>query len=63
MKRHNIHSTEYSVVDFTLSKDDGTGDITIRYASPKELKFAFDDRTLPCGALGSPQDKSSVLFL
>lgn len=42
LKRHNILSTEHSAVEFTLSKDEETGDITIRYASPKELKFAFE---------------------
>lgn len=42
LKIHKIHSTEHSAVDFTLSRDDVTGDITIRYTSPKALKFAFE---------------------
>ena len=42
LKRYNIISTEHSAVEFTLSKDEETGDITIRYASPKELKFSFE---------------------
>ena len=42
LKPHQIHSTEHSAVDFTLSKDEETVDVTIRYASPKELKFAFE---------------------
>ena len=38
----NIMATEHSAVDFTLTKDDDTGDITIRYSSPKDLKFTFE---------------------
>ena len=37
-----IQSNEHSPLDFTIAKDDATGDITIRYSSPKELKFTFE---------------------
>jgi len=37
-----IDSNEHSACDFTLSKNADTGDITIRYSSPKELPFAFE---------------------
>ena len=42
LRRHQIHSSEHSAVDFTLSRNDATGDIAIRYSSPKELPFAFE---------------------
>ena len=42
LKRHNIQSNEHSPVDFTLAKNDDTGDVTIRYSSPKGLKFTFE---------------------
>ena len=42
LKRYNIQSNEHSSVDFTIAKDDDTGDITIRYSSPKGLKFTFE---------------------
>ena len=37
-----VASNEHSACDFTLSKNADTGDITIRYSSPKELPFAFE---------------------
>ena len=37
-----IDSSEHAACDFTLSKNADTGDITIRYSSPKELPFAFE---------------------
>ena len=36
-----IKCDEHASVDMTLSKNEETGDITIQYSSPKELKFAF----------------------
>ena len=39
---HGIESNEHSSVDFTISKNETTGDITIRYSSPKELPFSFE---------------------
>ncbi len=42
LKIHKIHSTEHSAVDFTLTRDDRTGNITIRYSSPRALDFAFE---------------------
>ena len=38
---YGINSTEHAPCDFTLSKDDKTGVVTIRYSSPKELPFTF----------------------
>jgi hypothetical protein len=38
---YGIESSEHSSVDFTISKNETTGDITIRYSSPKELPFSF----------------------
>ena len=29
-------------MDFTISKNDETGNVTIRYSSPKELPFSFE---------------------
>ncbi|MBQ8125828.1 MAG: hypothetical protein IJ173_08090 [Kiritimatiellae bacterium] len=37
-----VHASEHAAVDFTISKSDVTGDITIRYSSPKELPFSFE---------------------
>ena len=42
LKRHNIQSTEHSAVDFTLARNEENGEITVRFSSPKELKFAFE---------------------
>ena len=42
LKRYNIQSNEHSPVDFTLARDNDTGDVTIRYSSPKGLKFTFE---------------------
>ena len=36
-----IVCNEHSAVDYTLSKDDKTGDVTIKYSSPAELPFRF----------------------
>ena len=38
---HGIASSEHSAVDYTLTKNERTGDVTIHYASPKELPFRF----------------------
>jgi hypothetical protein len=39
---YGIESSEHSSVDFTISKNETTGDITIRYSAPKELPFRFE---------------------
>ena len=39
---HGIYSSEHAAVNFSFSKNDETGDIMIRYSSPKELPFAFE---------------------
>ena len=39
---YGIASSEHAAVDFTLSRNDKTGDITIRYTSPKKLPFSFE---------------------
>ncbi|MBP5674446.1 MAG: hypothetical protein J6X49_18835, partial [Victivallales bacterium] len=38
---HGIKGNEHCVMDFSLSKNNETGDVFIRYSSPKGLKFAF----------------------
>ena len=42
LEQYGIKSEEHSVVDFTLARDEDTGDVTIRYSSPKDLPFAFE---------------------
>ena len=42
LSAYGIKSTEHSAVDFTITKDDKTGDITVRYSSPKVLPFSFE---------------------
>ena len=42
LETYGIGSSEHAAVDFTLSKDDKTGDITVRYSSPKALPFSFE---------------------
>ena len=42
LETYGIASSEHAAVDFTLSRNDKTGDITIRYTSPKELPFSFE---------------------
>ncbi len=42
LEQYGIKSEEHSVVDFTLARDAESGDVTIRYSSPKELPFAFE---------------------
>ena len=39
---HGITSNEHSPVDFNFTKNEETGDITIRYTSPKGLPFSFE---------------------
>ena len=39
---HGIKGNEHCVMDFSLSKNNETGDVFIRYSSPKGLKFAFE---------------------
>ena len=41
LETYGIASSEHAAVDFTLSRNDKTGDITIRYTSPKKLPFSF----------------------
>ena len=42
LEQYGIKSEEHSVVDFTLARDEDTGDVTIRYSSPQDLPFAFE---------------------
>ena len=42
LAQYNLISSEHSACDFTLSKDEKTGDVTIRYSSPKGLPFEFE---------------------
>jgi len=42
LKSYGVESTEHSSVDFTITKNADTGDISIRYSSPEELPFAFE---------------------
>lgn len=42
LRPFGVDCGEHSSIDFTLSKNAETGDITIRYSSPKELPFAFE---------------------
>ena len=39
---YGIVSNEHAAVDFTLSKDEKTGAVTIKYTSPVELPFFFE---------------------
>lgn len=38
----NVQCNEHSCVDFTLSKDELTGAVTIKYSSPEALPFKFE---------------------
>ena len=38
---YGIKSSEHASVNFTLSKDENTGAITVKYTSPKELPLRF----------------------
>ena len=42
LTNYGIQSNEHSPCDFTLSKDAETGDVTIKYSSPKGLPFKFE---------------------
>ena len=42
LKSYGVESTEHSSVDFTITKNADTGDVSIRYTSPKELPFSFE---------------------
>ena len=42
LSKYGITADEHSPVDFTLTRDDETGDVTIRCSSPKSLPFAFE---------------------
>ncbi len=39
---YGIEALEHSACDFTLSKNERTGEILIRYSSPEELPFSFE---------------------
>ena len=41
LSQYGIRSNEHSAIDFTLSKDESTGSIKIKYSSPAELPFEF----------------------
>ena len=38
---YGIHSSEHACVDFTISKDDKTGAITVKYSGPEDLPVRF----------------------
>ena len=38
---YGVESSEHSAVDYTLSRDDETGAVTIKYSSPEGLPFRF----------------------
>ena len=42
LRGHGILSSEHSAVDYTITKDDRTGAVTVKYSSPKELPFRFE---------------------
>ena len=42
LETYGIASSEHAAVDFTLFRNDKTGDVTIRYTSPKVLPFSFE---------------------
>lgn len=42
LKAYGINSTEHSAVEYTLTKDEATGTVTIKYESPKALPFKFE---------------------
>ena len=39
---YGISSTEHSACNFALSRNEETGDVTIRYSSPESLPFSFE---------------------
>ena len=41
LARFNIHNDEHAVLNYSLSKDDDTGAVTIRYSSPDSLPVSF----------------------
>ena len=41
LKGHGIVSSEHSAVEYRLTKNERTGDVTIHYSSPNELPFRF----------------------
>ncbi len=42
LETYGIASSEHAAVNFTLSRDDATGAITVKYESPKALPFSFE---------------------
>lgn len=42
LSHYGIDSDEHSACDFTITKDNDTGNVKIRYSSPKELPFYFE---------------------
>lgn len=45
LKMHEFKADEHSVLDYSISQDAASGDITIRYSSPEGLPFAFERST------------------
>ena len=39
--KYGIYASEHAVLDYTLTKDDETGAVTIKYSSPKNLPIKF----------------------
>ena len=42
LRAFGISASEHAALDFTFTKNAETGDITIRYSSPRELPFSFE---------------------
>ncbi|MBP5510511.1 MAG: hypothetical protein J6Z49_06300 [Kiritimatiellae bacterium] len=42
LRPYGVESTEHAAVDYTLSRNDVTGAVTIKYTSPAELPFRFE---------------------
>jgi len=42
LAKYGIKANEHTAVNFSLSRNDETGDVTIRYSSPEELPFSFE---------------------
>ena len=42
LKGYGINSSEHSAVEYSLSRNEDTGDVTIKYESPKALPFRFE---------------------
>ena len=42
LAKYGIKANEHTAVNFSFSRNDETGDVTIRYSSPEELPFSFE---------------------